>query len=66
VNHTETGLIGHLGLAGPACNAYGVDYSNLTLKVVYDSNTRYYCVDCSEAFKDANNSAQIARKYLRH
>lgn len=43
--------MGQLGLAGPACNAYGTDYANLTLKVVYDSDTRLHV-----NIYDTNNS----------
>lgn len=51
VQEIETGFIGQLGLAGPACNAYGTDYKNLILKVVYDSDTRLHV-----NIYDTNNS----------
>lgn len=40
LRETDTGLSAQLNLAGPACNAFGKDVSNLTLEVTYDSNTR--------------------------
>ena len=36
---TDAGLTAQLGLAGPACNTYGVDLDNLTLLVEYQTGT---------------------------
>ncbi|KAI0808988.1 glycosyl hydrolases family 31-domain-containing protein [Irpex lacteus] len=41
LQQTKTGLLAHLDLAGPACNAFGQDIANLTLEVTYDSTTRH-------------------------
>ena len=35
-----SGMIAHLTLAGPACNAFGHDVANLTLDVSYDTTSR--------------------------
>ena len=40
VHETLTGLTAHLSLAGPACNAFGLDVTDLTLVVDYDSDSR--------------------------
>lgn len=42
VQKTARGLTGSLSLNGSACNAYGKDYSNLTLAVYYDTQTRLH------------------------
>lgn len=42
VQKTDRGLTGSLSLDGPACNAYGKDYMNLTLTVYYDTETRLH------------------------
>ena len=41
LSETSTGLIAKLGLAGPACNAFGQDISNLTIQVTYESQSRW-------------------------
>ncbi|KAK7677820.1 hypothetical protein QCA50_019132 [Cerrena zonata] len=40
LKETETSLSAELTFAGPACNAFGRDISNLTLEVTYESTTR--------------------------
>jgi alpha-glucosidase len=40
LQNTKTGLAAQLSLAGPACNAFGNDISNLTIEVTYESETR--------------------------
>ncbi|KAF5391079.1 hypothetical protein D9757_003119 [Collybiopsis confluens] len=40
VEATGTGLTAQLSLAGPACNAFGTDYQNLTIQVTYETETR--------------------------
>lgn len=42
VQKTDRGLTGSLSLNGSACNAYGKDYTNLTLTVYYDTETRLH------------------------
>ncbi|KAI0089781.1 glycosyl hydrolases family 31-domain-containing protein [Irpex rosettiformis] len=42
LQHTRTGLIANLSLAGLACNAFGQDIANLTLEVNYDTATRLH------------------------
>ncbi|KAI9066533.1 glycoside hydrolase family 31 protein [Trametes sanguinea] len=42
LQETKTGLTAKLDLAGPACNAFGHDVSNLTLEVTYDTETRLH------------------------
>jgi alpha-glucosidase len=42
VQKTARGLTGSLSINGSACNAYGTDYSNLTLTVYYDTQTRLH------------------------
>jgi hypothetical protein len=41
VKESESGLTAYLTLAGPACNAFGTDIRDLTIKVTYESNSRY-------------------------
>ena len=40
LHETKNGLTAHLSLAGPACNAFGRDINNLTLRVTYDTKSR--------------------------
>jgi alpha-glucosidase len=40
LQETRTGFIAHLGLAGLACNAFGLDIPELTIEVSYDTDTR--------------------------
>jgi len=42
VQKTDRGLTGSLTLSGPACDVYGRDYTNLTLTVYYDTETRLH------------------------
>lgn len=42
VQKTSRGLTGSLSLSGSPCNAYGKDYTNLTLSVYYDTETRLH------------------------
>ncbi|CAA7262383.1 unnamed protein product [Cyclocybe aegerita] len=42
LKHTNTGLTARLSLAGPACNAFGTDISDLTIKVVYETQSRLH------------------------
>ncbi|KAF8587460.1 glycoside hydrolase family 31 protein [Ramaria rubella] len=42
LQNTEHGLSAHLELAGAACNAFGLDISNLTIEVTYESQTRLH------------------------
>ena len=41
VKQTNTGLTASLGLAGPACNAFGHDIAELTIQVTYETSSRY-------------------------
>ena len=41
LKNTEYGLTADLSLAGEACNAFGLDISNLTIEVTYESQTRW-------------------------
>jgi hypothetical protein len=41
LTETNTGLTAHLRLAGPACNAFGTDVDSLTVKVTYETQSRY-------------------------
>lgn len=40
LQETSHSLTAKLSLAGPACNAFGTDISNLTIEVVYESKER--------------------------
>ena len=40
LRETRRGLTAELNLAGPACNAFGRDVTNLTLEVTYDTESR--------------------------
>ena len=40
MQNTKTGLSAQLSLAGPACNAFGSDITNLTVDVTYESESR--------------------------
>ncbi|KAF5391185.1 hypothetical protein D9757_003120 [Collybiopsis confluens] len=40
LQESNTGLTAQLSLAGPACNAFGTDYQNLTIQVTYETDTR--------------------------
>ncbi|CCM00567.1 uncharacterized protein FIBRA_02601 [Fibroporia radiculosa] len=42
VDESNTGLIAKLDIAGAACNAFGRDYTNLTVEVVYESQNRLH------------------------
>ncbi|RPD56306.1 hypothetical protein L226DRAFT_469159 [Lentinus tigrinus ALCF2SS1-7] len=42
VDETKNGLRAQLDLAGPACNAFGHDISNLTIEVTYETKTRLH------------------------
>ncbi|KAH9947335.1 glycosyl hydrolases family 31-domain-containing protein [Amylocystis lapponica] len=42
LTETLSGFTASLDLAGPACNAFGHDISNLTLDVTYESDTRLH------------------------
>lgn len=41
LSETDSGLTARLNLAGPACNAFGVDIADLTIEVNYETETRY-------------------------
>jgi hypothetical protein len=43
----STGLTAQLSLAGPACNVFGRDISNLTVQVTYESETRYVLLNAT-------------------
>lgn len=40
LSETKTGLLARLSLAGPACNAFGQDISNLTIRITYETPSR--------------------------
>ena len=40
VANTKNGFAAKLSLAGPACNAFGLDVQNLTLEVTYETKER--------------------------
>ncbi|KAH7909433.1 glycoside hydrolase family 31 protein [Hygrophoropsis aurantiaca] len=42
LTESETGLSAQLNLAGAACNAFGMDVTNLTIDVTYESQTRVH------------------------
>ncbi|KAF8996142.1 glycosyl hydrolases family 31-domain-containing protein [Cyathus striatus] len=42
LKETKTGLTAHLSLAGPGCNAFGSDITNLTIQVTYETKTRLH------------------------
>ncbi|KAJ3503798.1 hypothetical protein NLJ89_g8272 [Agrocybe chaxingu] len=42
LKHTNTGLTARLSLAGTACNAFGTDVSDLTIKVAYETRSRLH------------------------
>ncbi|KIM86518.1 glycoside hydrolase family 31 protein [Piloderma croceum F 1598] len=42
LSETTHGLTAKLNLAGPACNAFGQDVSNLTIQVTYETRTRLH------------------------
>ena len=48
---TDRGLTGSLTLNGSACNVYGQDYTNLTLTVFFDTETRLHVT-----IEDKNNT----------
>jgi hypothetical protein len=37
----DTGLTAQLALSGPACNTFGLNISNLTIEVTYQSQSMY-------------------------
>jgi alpha-glucosidase len=51
VQKTDRGLTGSLTLNGSACNVYGQDYTNLTLTVFFDTETRLHVT-----IEDKNNT----------
>lgn len=40
LRETATGLIAELTIGGTPCNAFGIDFANLTLDVTYDTDDR--------------------------
>ncbi|KZV87042.1 glycoside hydrolase family 31 protein [Exidia glandulosa HHB12029] len=40
IDGVYVGYTGHLAISGPACNAFGRDYADLTVEVVYESASR--------------------------
>ncbi|KAF5391184.1 hypothetical protein D9757_003121 [Collybiopsis confluens] len=40
LEESNTGLTAQLSLAGAACNAFGIDFENLTIQVTYETDTR--------------------------
>ncbi|KAF5346403.1 hypothetical protein D9758_012755 [Tetrapyrgos nigripes] len=42
LEETPNGLSASLTLAGPACNAFGTDITNLTIEVTYETQTRLH------------------------
>jgi alpha-glucosidase len=40
LQESDTGLTARLSLFGPACNAFGMDVSSLTVQVTYESDSR--------------------------
>ena len=40
MDEKKNGLRAQLSLAGPACNEFGHDISNLTIEVTYETKTR--------------------------
>ncbi|KAJ7861406.1 glycosyl hydrolases family 31-domain-containing protein [Mycena olivaceomarginata] len=42
LSETDDGLTARLNLAGPACNAFGVDVEDLTIEVKYETETRLH------------------------
>ncbi|EIN04541.1 hypothetical protein PUNSTDRAFT_47500 [Punctularia strigosozonata HHB-11173 SS5] len=51
LRESEHGLTAQLDLAGPACNAFGTDFANLTISVTYETQTRLHV-----SIADANRS----------
>jgi alpha-glucosidase len=41
LQESDIGLTAQLTLAGPACNAFGLDISDLTIEVTYQSLSTY-------------------------
>jgi alpha-glucosidase len=44
IQTSSNGLTADLTLAGPACNVYGTDLTDLTLEVVYETGTSTSCI----------------------
>ncbi|KAF7333723.1 Glycoside hydrolase family 31 protein [Mycena venus] len=42
LSETDAGLTAQLSLAGPACNAFGIDITDLTIEVKYETETRLH------------------------
>ncbi|KAJ7610199.1 hypothetical protein FB45DRAFT_1066370 [Roridomyces roridus] len=42
LKETPNGLTASLALAGPACNAFGQDIANLTIQVIYETESRLH------------------------
>ncbi|THU98207.1 hypothetical protein K435DRAFT_777589 [Dendrothele bispora CBS 962.96] len=42
LEENQFGLTAKLSLAGPACNAFGIDISNLTIQVTYETTSRLH------------------------
>jgi alpha-glucosidase len=40
LSQQQNGLIAKLTLAGPACNAFGTDIAELTIRVTYETESR--------------------------
>jgi hypothetical protein len=41
IQESDIGLTAKLTLAGPACNTFGLDISDLTIEVTYQSQSTY-------------------------
>ncbi|EJD44910.1 hypothetical protein AURDEDRAFT_166092 [Auricularia subglabra TFB-10046 SS5] len=50
VKQDRFGLTAHLTLAGAACNAFGNDYTDLTIEVTYESSTRSVSIPSPHPF----------------
>ncbi|KAF8177576.1 glycosyl hydrolases family 31-domain-containing protein [Mycena galopus ATCC 62051] len=42
LSQTDSDLTARLNLAGPACNAFGIDVADLTIEVTYETETRLH------------------------
>lgn len=50
LQETDIGLVGELSIGGTPCNAFGIDFANLSLEVTYDSEDRYVFLKTSFLF----------------
>jgi alpha-glucosidase len=66
LQESDIGLTAQLTPAGPSCNAFEQDISDLTIEVTYQSLSTYMTFRVLCVQYNANRWSQFARQNLRH